>query len=95
LKLTGLAFRVTESLRRIGAVEIQTMIRYILKFCLCPPEELSGPAEKTWQTKHDAALKTLAEKMTSVGCEVDVTPPRTAAFLKWLQQARKDGVAWR
>jgi hypothetical protein len=67
------------------------MICYVLHFCLCAPEGLSGPAEKTWQRKHDPALKSLAKKMTSFGCEVDVTPPRTAAFLKFLQQARKDG----
>jgi hypothetical protein len=67
------------------------MIRYLLNFCLCPPDRLSGSAEKKWEKRHGTALKTLATKMTSWDWVADVTPPRTAAFLKWLKQARAEG----
>jgi hypothetical protein len=67
------------------------MIRYLLNFCLCPPEGLSGSAENKWEKRHGTALKSLAEKMTTWDWVADVTPPRTAAFLNWLKQVRKDG----
>jgi hypothetical protein len=67
------------------------MIRYLLRFCLCPPEGLSDRAETAWQKEQEPRLKALAEKLTTWDWRADVTPPRTAAFLTWLRAARKDG----
>ena len=67
------------------------MIRYVLRFCLCSPEGLSGQAEKVWYKKQEPVLTALGEKLTSWDWRADVTPPRTGAFLNWLRQVRREG----
>ena len=64
------------------------MISYVLHFCLCTPERLSGRAAKTWASESAAALRLLAQKVTVPGdCEAEVSPELLAFFLA----ARKAG----
>src|SRR5262249_37265860 len=68
------------------------MIRYMLRFCLCPPERLSEAKQKKWDQDHDPSARGLASKLNTLGdFDADVTPPRTAAFLAFVQEARKHG----
>ncbi len=67
------------------------MIRYVLQFCLCPPDNLSPDETEKWDKEWSAALKPLTLWMTVLGdCQVDLTG-HGQEFLDFLHKARKQG----
>jgi len=67
------------------------MIRYVLHFCLCAPDDLSPDQTEEWYKEWTASLKPLTFWMTSLGdCRVDLTA-LGHEFLEFLQKARNEG----
>jgi hypothetical protein len=68
------------------------MIRYVLQFCFCSPDKLSGTQEKEWDKEWNGALKPLTFWSNGLGdYKVDLTSPRGQEFFEFLQRARKAG----
>ena len=78
--------------KRTPEVGFSAMIRYVLEFCFCSPDNLSPSQEKKWDKEWTGALKQLAFWSNGLGdYKVDLTPPRGQEFLQFLHKARKAG----
>jgi hypothetical protein len=67
------------------------MFRYLLQFCLTPPDDFSPEEREKWGKEWDPKLKPLTIWMTTLGdCQVDLTA-HGQELLKLLQEAQKAG----
>jgi hypothetical protein len=68
------------------------MIRYVLQFGFCSPDNLSPDQTEKWYEEWSAALKPLTFWENGLGdYKVDLTPPRGERLLEFLQRAKKEG----
>src|SRR5438132_13352900 len=68
------------------------MIRYVLQFCLCQPDEFSPEKTETWDNEWTAALKPLTIWTNGLGdYKFDLTPPCGEKLLELLKKAQKEG----